>query len=142
MLLEKSPPNILRIRWLRAVFPGAGFILLTRHPVATSLATRKWQRKPVAALMRHWRVAHRLALEDWQPDCLHLRYEDFCANPDAALERCQRAFRLTKREVPLPLPERFAGLDDSNGRYLGLAGQGPLGRGIWEKLGYPADSVA
>ncbi|HLB06983.1 MAG TPA: sulfotransferase, partial [Alphaproteobacteria bacterium] len=44
VLLEKSPPNLIRSRLLNALFPGARFIFVLRHPVAVSLATQKWSR--------------------------------------------------------------------------------------------------
>lgn len=59
VLLEKSPPNILRTRFLQAVFPEASFVMIFRHPVAVSLATQKWSKTSLAGLMRHWLVAHR-----------------------------------------------------------------------------------
>lgn len=45
-LLEKSPPNVVRTRFLQALFPGSKFILITRHPIAASLATVKWMGWP------------------------------------------------------------------------------------------------
>jgi hypothetical protein len=142
ILLEKSPPNITRIAWLRAVFPGAGFILITRHPQAVAMASRKWLRRTkLQDLHRHWQKAHRIALADWQDDCLHLRYEDFCADPETALDACTKAFQLPQRPTPLPLPERFATLTDTNAEYLAAAPH-PLGRGIWNRLGYADTSTA
>ena len=43
-LLEKSPPNIIRTRFLQAMFPNSYFINIKRHPIATSLATKKWSK--------------------------------------------------------------------------------------------------
>jgi len=41
VLLEKSPPNLIRTRFLQAMFPGAYFITVVRHPVAVAYATQK-----------------------------------------------------------------------------------------------------
>jgi len=38
-LMEKSPPNLLRTRFLQAIFPESSFITITRHPIATAFAT-------------------------------------------------------------------------------------------------------
>ncbi|WP_189411393.1 sulfotransferase family protein [Neogemmobacter tilapiae] len=136
ILLEKSPPNITRIAWLRAVFPGSCFVLLTRHPQAVAMASRKWLRKTkLQDFHRHWQTAHRIALADWQSDCLHLRYEDLCADPETALQACAQTFQLPQRPSPRPLPERFATLTDTNADYL-AASPRPLRRGLWNRFGY------
>lgn len=59
LLVEKSPPNLLRCRFLQALFPSASFLVILRHPIAVSLATRKWSRSSVPSLLRHWIVCHR-----------------------------------------------------------------------------------
>ena len=64
VLLEKSPPNLIRFRFLQALFPDAAFVAVTRHPVAVSLATQKWSKTSIGSLLRHWIVAHRTFAED------------------------------------------------------------------------------
>ena len=88
VLLEKSPPNLLRTRFLQALFPGARFVILVRHPVAVSLATVKWSKTSVSELLDHWRVAQQRFLDDQAKleNCLVLRYEDFVANPSPCLD--------------------------------------------------------
>jgi hypothetical protein len=58
LLLEKSPSNLLRGRSLQRLFPGSHFLLVTRHPVVVSLATRKWARSSLPRLLEHWARAH------------------------------------------------------------------------------------
>lgn len=41
-LLEKSPPNLVRMRFLQRLFPNTYFVVIVRHPIAVSLATMKW----------------------------------------------------------------------------------------------------
>src|SRR5262245_49725427 len=60
VLLEKSPPNIIRSRFFQAMFPDSCFVFIVRHPIAVSIATTKWSRTSVAELMFHWRIAHGL----------------------------------------------------------------------------------
>ena len=36
MLVEKSPPNIVRMRYLQALFPRASFVMILRHPVVVA----------------------------------------------------------------------------------------------------------
>lgn len=45
-LLEKSPPNIVRTRFLQSMFPQSHFIVILRHPIAASMATLKWMGWP------------------------------------------------------------------------------------------------
>ena len=44
MLLEKSPPNLLKTRFLQALFPASSFVVVVRHPIPVSLATARWRR--------------------------------------------------------------------------------------------------
>jgi hypothetical protein len=42
ILVEKTPSNLVRGRFLQALFPKARFIMIMRHPIAVSYATKKW----------------------------------------------------------------------------------------------------
>jgi len=64
VLLEKSPPNLLRGRFLQAVFPQSHFLFILRHPVATSLATHKWSGTGIHSLLHHWVHAHTIMRVD------------------------------------------------------------------------------
>jgi hypothetical protein len=93
VLVEKSPPNLVRGRFLQALFPGSRLIVIVRHPVAVSYATRKWTdvfihlherastvitrkilgkirangpwlRFPIWLLIQHWVVCHEKLKKD------------------------------------------------------------------------------
>jgi hypothetical protein len=89
--IEKSPPNLIRTRFLQALFPTAAFVVVMRHPVAVAGATRKGLRVRLGylQLVRHWVACHWIL----QADAPHLRnvqvvrYERFVADPDAELAR-------------------------------------------------------
>lgn len=92
-LLEKSPPNLLRMRFLQGVFPEARFIVVVRHPVPVTLATRRMLpriyriKASRQTALRHWATCHQLLLED--APCIRnlfvLRYEDMVAAPAQVL---------------------------------------------------------
>lgn len=87
IMVEKSPPNLVRMRFLQALFPKSRFVVIVRHPIAVSYATQKWTeifkhlyrrasnpiwervlrglharlpdaRLPTWMLVRHWIVCH------------------------------------------------------------------------------------
>lgn len=60
ILVEKSPPNLIRTRFLQALVPSAAFVMITRHPAAVSIATQKWSKTSLSSLLRHWVEAHEL----------------------------------------------------------------------------------
>jgi hypothetical protein len=87
VLVEKSPPNLVRTRFLQALFPDARQIAVIRHPIAVAAATRKWSRTSYSRLIEHWLVCH----ERLEADARHLpqlhviRYEDLVADPERQL---------------------------------------------------------
>jgi hypothetical protein len=84
VLCEKSPSNIARSRFLQAVFPESRFIFVSRHPVAYSLAIRKWDYKiPVSTTIRNWLTCYRYLDEDAPHLKRHLmiRYDDLLRDP-------------------------------------------------------------
>jgi hypothetical protein len=106
VLLEKSPPNLIRTRFLQALFPESRFVVLTRHPVAVSLATQKWHPAPVGRLLRHWLVCHERYAEDAPHlrEVLVVRYEDLVARPGEVMDRVWGFLGLPA--VPLAVPVR------------------------------------
>ncbi|MGH2995770.1 MAG: sulfotransferase family protein [Gaiellaceae bacterium] len=114
-LLEKSPPNLVRTRFLLALFPGALFVVVTRHPIPVSYATQKWRwRMSLRDLVRHWVVAHRLFEED-EPHLENLivvRFERFIREPDACLAQVYDFLGLD------PVPTALDVRPDGNDRYF------------------------
>ena len=101
-LLEKSPPNLIRTRFLQAIFPGSHFIVISRHPIAVSLATSKWVRSSLESLMEHWLHCHRLFELD-RPYLRHVRvikYEDLLRSTKVELEQLYGFLGLAPRPSP------------------------------------------
>lgn len=119
-LIEKSPPNLIRTRYLQAMFPDAKFVIIVRHPIAVAMATSKWCSDPLERLIEHWCVGHELFLSDAQMlrHVLVLRYEDFVSDPQRHLD-CIYGF------IGLGSVELNETVSNSNGRYFEA----------WERLG-------
>ena len=88
-LVEKSPPNLVRSRFLQKLFPNAKFIVILRHPVAVALAAKKWSRMPLPLIIEH----NLRCYERLQQDLPHLeqayvlRYEDFVLTPQENIQK-------------------------------------------------------
>jgi sulfotransferase family protein len=88
VLVEKSPPNLIRMRYLQSLFPDASFIVITRHPLEVALAQRKRVgSQPLWSLLRHWFVCHDTMTADASGirHFLLVRYEDLLHRPDRTL---------------------------------------------------------
>lgn len=111
--LEKSPPNLIRMRFFQAMFPGARFVLILRHPIATALATAKWTDQSIFELMLHWYVAHRRALRDFEriETGLAFRYEDFAREPQGFADDVAAM-------LGIPEHRHEEAVDDRNARYF------------------------
>jgi len=111
-LLEKSPTTIVRARFFQALFPGCRFIFIVRHPIAVSLATRKWSRTSLEDLIDHWITAHTIMLRDMAhlENKIVVRYEDLVASPQPILNKIYSFAGLT----PIPASEQ---LRDHNAAY-------------------------
>lgn len=94
VLIEKSPPNLIRMRFFQALFPQARFLVILRNPVTTALATTKlattrWMRRTrrrpeTTSIVDHWFAAHRILLEDLPHvrAARVIRWEDLRDDPD------------------------------------------------------------
>ena len=115
VLAEKSPPNLVRARFLQALFPKSRFIMIIRHPIAVSCATQKWTnllsylaqqtsgrglppwfrsrlptlRIPLWILIKHWILTHEKLNKDTTHinNILTVRYENLTKDPKLTLEK-------------------------------------------------------
>jgi hypothetical protein len=140
VLIEKSPPNLIRARFLQAVFPNSKFIFVIRHPLAVSAATQKWSKQPITELIQHWVRAHQILMNDLPQikSWAWVRYEDLSADATIIL---RDLFKFTDLQ-PIS-PTSF--IKDSNGAYFSAIAE-PIDIGIIkdleaiEKFGYKLDS--
>jgi hypothetical protein len=104
VLIEKSPPNLLKLRFLQALFEDASFVIIMRHPIAVSYATQKWSETSIESLIEHWLVCHEIFLED-APSIHRLmlvRYEDLVADPQGIVGRIQDRLGLVPSGASFP----------------------------------------
>ena len=88
VLLEKSPPNLLKTRFLQRLFPGSSFVVILRHPIPVSLPTSKWRgTRRYHRLLEHWLHCHEIFERDRpQLERVHaIRYEDLVRQPEDVL---------------------------------------------------------
>lgn len=102
VLLEKSPPNLLKMRFLQALFPNSGQVLVIRHPVSVVLSSLKWRTSvnglfTAHRIIDHWLAANAIAMADrpWIERLHVLRYEDLIADPERELTRASEALGLS-----------------------------------------------
>ena len=137
VLLEKTPTNMLTSRLLQALFtpaassasnverplqvPSAGirFLFISRHPLAVSLAHRKWPEcagMSIPSLLAHWLASHRTLASDLPHlrSARVLRFEDLARAP----RECVQVL-LEWLELPQQLQEQaFSNVaDDTNHKY-------------------------
>ncbi len=94
--IEKSPPNIVRTRFLQSLFSNTFFIVILRHPVAVSYATQKWRKTSVRTLIQHTLICYERFLNDmpYLKNKYVLRYEDLISNPKKCLDNVFRYLKL------------------------------------------------
>ena len=114
VLLEKSPPNLIRCRFLQAMFPNARFVAIERHPVAVSLATRRRKDTSLSNLFRHWLTCHGIFRSDRKllNRAMVLKYESFVADPEGQLQAI-----CSFLDLP-PAPRRLEVHSDINRSYF------------------------
>ena len=89
LLLEKSPPNLIKTRFLQALYPGAAFVVIVRHPIPVSIPTAKWRgTRRYDRMFEHWLHCHALFAADREHlDRVHvLTYEQLARDPAGVLQ--------------------------------------------------------
>jgi hypothetical protein len=111
VLIEKSPPNIIRSRFLQAMFPDSYFVFLVRHPIAVASATQKWSHTQLPELVQHWDLAHQTMLQDRKhlSHYLLIRYEDLVTSP---LKWLKQIYALVDLPMQQPVEKISSGIND------------------------------
>lgn len=106
ILLEKSPPNTLRSRWLQANFVPSRFVGLVRHPYALCEGARRRLKANILDTARHWNDGIRILLEDAAhlDAILLIRYEDLTHQPNSTMTSIESFLGFEPGSLS---PERF-----------------------------------
>jgi hypothetical protein len=96
ILLEKTPPNILRSRWLQQNFRPSRFLGIIRHPYAVCEGIRRREGHSIEEAALHWVRSNECLLEDGGhlQHFLWFRYEDLCLRPADHLRRIETFLEL------------------------------------------------
>ncbi len=87
-LIEKSPPNLVRTRFLQKLFPESSFVIIFRHPIAVSYATRRrFTESSIPSLIEHCLICYERFFADrpFLRRVYVLRYEEFVSRPQETL---------------------------------------------------------
>lgn len=89
VLLEKSPPNAVRMRWLQRHFEPASFLCIVRNGYAVAEGIARKTGHPIETTARQWAEANARMKQDFArvERGLWIRYEDLAADPRATMER-------------------------------------------------------
>jgi Sulfotransferase family len=96
-LCEKTPSNIVRSRFLQAVFPKSSFIFVSRHPAVYALAVLKWNHRVLLPTMiENWLACERTLKEDlpYLRRYLVLRYEEMSLHPERTCRDIEKLLEL------------------------------------------------
>ena len=115
-LIEKTPQNIVKTRFLQQLFPNAAFIVLFRHPIAVAYATKakSWVKPAtIEMLLENTLAAYERVMEDAPllKKVTMLRYEDFVLDPKSTLDALFHFLRIP------PIPPMETASPNLNERY-------------------------
>ena len=97
VLVEKSPPDLVRMRALAAVFPPAWFVIILRHPLSVCRRV-EWRMRLLCA--HNWLNAYEWARDDVRAANLTAYvtyYEHWVAHPVAEMHAMSPLLRLDRR---------------------------------------------
>lgn len=99
--IEKSPPNLIRTRFLQHLFPNSTFIFILRHPLAVGYATQKWSRTSIESLVEHTLRGFEILAQDlpFLNSAYVLRYEDFIAEPQNEIDQIYKKLKIPSNRV-------------------------------------------
>jgi hypothetical protein len=91
ILLEKSPPNTVRARWLQRNFSPSRFLAVVRNPYAVCEGIRRRHDYSIEMAAKHWLCANECLFADMKllEKAMLFKYEDFTEMPEEYLKKIQ-----------------------------------------------------
>ncbi len=107
VLLEKSPPNAVRLMWLADRFENPYFVGMLRNGYCVVEGIHRKASQPIDLAARQWVAVNEVMERDFAklPRTHMVRYEEFAANPAATLRSVAEFVGLD--------PERFPSVEGS-----------------------------
>lgn len=104
IFLEKSPPNLIRTRFLQHLFPSSLFLVTMRHPLAVAYATQKVCDAALDSLIAHTLLGYDRFMADRQRlrHCHLVRYEDFVSNYRGEMSKIERWLGIACHDYSYP----------------------------------------
>jgi hypothetical protein len=89
ILIEKTPTNAARTRWLQRNFTNSQFIAIIRNGYAVAEGIRRKAKHPIEVAARQWAVSNRIMLEDLAhvDRALVVMYESLVEAPEEEMRR-------------------------------------------------------
>jgi len=89
ILAEKSPHNIIKTRFLQALFPNSKFIILVRNGVVQATGETLQQKRSPLVCCQEWVNAYQMLMRDLPHlnEYLIVRYEDLTNNVEATFDK-------------------------------------------------------
>ena len=125
VLLEKTPTNAARTRWLQAHFPGATFVGIIRDGRAVAEGIRRKTGCTLDRAVQQWVRSNKIMLRDFE--LLHrkrvVRYEDLTEDPARVVSELLAFLELppmplVNRDRERKIHEQCAPIHNMNGRSL------------------------
>ena len=84
VLIEKSPPNVLRAIMMEKIFENSYFIVMIRNPYAIAEGIRRRWGKTLQRSAKHWVESSRVQIENVEKlnNVIWFRYEKLCSRPE------------------------------------------------------------
>jgi hypothetical protein len=84
VLVEKSPPNVLRARMMEEEFENSYFIVMVRNPYAIAEGMRRRWGRDIRRSAKHWVEASREQVKNVEnlKNVIWFRYEKLCSKPE------------------------------------------------------------
>ena len=130
IIVEKTPANTVRMRWLQEVFPNSYFIGLVRNGYAVVEGTRRKSNKSIERSAIHWNKVNHVMFDEARGinNFLLLKYEDIARNPKTVSESLSNFLGVSSAglenalggeySLPTVTGEKSQGVKDLNGNSI------------------------